>query len=109
MDSKHLFLFVVTMSVATFLTRIAAFLLPQSVAEMSAIKVANQILPPAILTLLVMYSLKDANYSSTPYGIPELASLGAVLAIHLWRRNALLSILFGTMFFMFLKQIVFAV
>ena len=108
MDSNFLLLFIATMGTATFLTRVAPFFLPHSVAEKSSVRIANQILPPAILTLLVIYSLKDTTYRSPPHGFPELLALSAVAAVHLWRRNALMSIFVGTGLFMFLKQIVFA-
>ncbi|MBS6915172.1 MAG: AzlD domain-containing protein [Clostridium sp.] len=41
------------------------------------------------------------------HGIPELLSLAAVAALHLWKRQMLLSIAGGTVFYMALVQRIF--
>jgi branched-subunit amino acid transport protein AzlD len=107
MQTNQLIAFVATMSLATLFTRYAAFFLPRKVTELQFVKTANTVLPAAILTLLIIYSLKDSTYLAKPYGLPELVSLGVVIPVHIWKRNALLSIFLGTGIFMVLKQFVF--
>ena len=41
------------------------------------------------------------------HGIPELLSILLVIGLHLWRRQMLLSIAGGTIFYMVLVQLVF--
>ena len=41
------------------------------------------------------------------HGLPELISLAVLTAIHLWRKNMLLSIAAGTVCYMLLVQFVF--
>lgn len=64
-------------------------------------------LPAAIFGMLVVYCLKGVTLLTAPHGIPELIAIGAVVGIHLWRRNMLLSIFTGTAIYMVLIQFVF--
>ena len=44
-----------------------------------------------------LYSLPNASNVTTPtHGIPEVTGVAATIAIHWWRRNAVLSIVTGT-------------
>lgn len=58
-----------------------------------------------ILLLLVIYCLKDVQWFSAPYGIPELFTIGIVAGLHFWKRNAMLSIFTGTALYMILVQL----
>ncbi len=67
----------------------------------------GQVLPYAIMGMLVVYCLKDVNLTATPFGIPELTGCAVVALLHLWKRNTLLSIGLGTLCYMLLVQLVF--
>lgn len=67
----------------------------------------GKVLPYAIMGMLVVYCLKDATFLSAPYGIPELLGCAAVALLHIWKRNTLLSIGVGTVFYMVLVQLIF--
>ena len=67
----------------------------------------GQVLPFAIMGMLVVYCLKDVQLASAPYGIPELIGCAVVALLHLWKRNTLLSIGAGTLCYMLLVQFVF--
>ena len=62
-------------------------------------------LPLATFALLIVYCLKDADVAAPPHGIPELASIAATVAAHLWRRSMLLSIVAGTACYMLLLRL----
>lgn len=64
-------------------------------------------LPAAIFGMLVVYCLKNVSIFSGSHGIPELISIAAVIALHLWKRQMLLSIAGGTVCYMLLVQLVF--
>ena len=66
----------------------------------------GQVLPYAIMGMLVVYCLKDVNLTSAPFGIPELISCVLVALLHFWKRNTLLSIGAGTVFYMLLVQFI---
>jgi len=84
------------MGVATFCCRLFPFLVPRKFQGDRHLRFIGNSLPAAVMLVLVVYCLKDVTLNAPPYGTPELLSVAAVVAIHLWRRNALLSIGLGT-------------
>ena len=67
----------------------------------------GKVLPPAIIGMLVIYCLKDITLAVRPHGLPELIAAACVVGLQVWRRNALVSILSGTVVYMLLIQTVF--
>ena len=67
----------------------------------------GQVLPYAIMGMLVVYCLKGVSLTTFPFGIPELLGCAAVTLLHIWKRNTLLSIGVGTVCYMLLVQFVF--
>lgn len=67
-----------------------------------------QVLPCAIMAMLVVYCLRGVDLAGPAHGLPELLAAAAVVALHLWRKNTLLSIAGGTALYMVLVQLVFA-
>ena len=67
----------------------------------------GQVLPYAIMGMLVVYCLKDVQLTAAPFGIPEFIGCALVALLHLWKRNTLLSIGAGTLCYMLLVQFVF--
>ncbi|MFR4783330.1 MAG: branched-chain amino acid transporter permease [Pilosibacter sp.] len=66
------------------------------------------VLPYAIMGMLVVYCLKNVSFFAGSHGIPEIAGFrSAVVGLHVWKRNTLLSIAAGTVLYMFLIQAVF--
>ena len=65
-------------------------------------------LPAAIFGMLVIYCLRNVSWLSGSRGVPELIAIAIVVALHLWKRQTLLSIAAGTICYMFLVQVVFA-
>ena len=57
--------------------------------------------------MLVVYCLKDVSFLSAPFGLPELIACVVVAALHVCKRNSLLSIGGGTVCYMLLVQLVF--
>lgn len=75
---------------------------PQIIAYLGAV------LPYGVMGMLVIYCLKNVSLLAWPHGLPELLAVGAVVGLHLWRKNTLLSIFGGTAIYMLLVQWVFA-
>lgn len=67
----------------------------------------GQVLPYAIMGMLVVYCLKGIRLTIFPFGIPELIGCGIVAGLHIWKRNTILSIGIGTVVYMMLVQLVF--
>ena len=67
----------------------------------------GQVLPYAIMGMLVVYCLRNVQLASAPFGAPEFIACAAVVLLHLWKRNTLISIVGGTACYMLLVQLVF--
>ena len=65
----------------------------------------GEVLPPAIIGMLVVYCLKDVSILSAPFGLPELASALVVILAQWKSRNSLVSILSGTAAYMILIRL----
>lgn len=94
------------MAVVTMLTRFLPFVLFRKKTP-AYIAYLGDILPSAIIAMLVVYCLKDIQFQQAPFGAPEgIASL-AVIVLQAWKHNAILSILTGTILYMLLVQLIF--
>lgn len=62
-------------------------------------------LPPAIMAILVIYRLKDSSFASLGGWLPQAVGVALTAALHLWRRNTLLSIGVGTAVYMLLLRL----
>ena len=92
----------------TMLTRfLPFFLFPAGRETPRYIQYLGRVLPPAVFGLLVVYCLKNVSILKGSHGIPELIAIAAVVALHLWKRQMLLSIAGGTVLYMVLVQTVF--
>lgn len=99
---------IVVATLVTMATRFLPFLIFRGGKKTPDIIVyLGKVLPYAIMGMLVVYCLKDVAFLSAPYGIPEILGCAVVAVLHLWRRNTLLSIGVGTVFYMMLVQLVF--
>lgn len=91
----------------TMVTRFLPFLIfPEGKEPPEFIQYLGKVLPYAVIGLLVIYCLKDVPGSGT-YGIPEFLAIAFIVLLHRWKKNILLSIGGGTVFYMLLVQFVF--
>ena len=65
----------------------------------------GRVLPQAIIALLVVYCLKDVSFAEAPHGIPEIIAGAAVVAMQVWKRNPVFSILLGTALYMIILHL----
>lgn len=105
--ASHSAILVAVMSLVTILLRFLPFLVFRKKVP-PCITYLGRVLPPAIIGMLVIYCLKDTVITSAPFGLPELIAGVMVVLLQTWKRNALLSILCGTVVYMLLIQLVFA-
>lgn len=91
----------------TMMTRFLPFLIfPEGKEPPEFIQYLGKVLPYAVIGLLVIYCLKDVPGSGT-YGILEFLAIVFIVLLHRWKKNILLSIGGGTVFYMLLVQFVF--
>ena len=101
-------LIILVVAVVIFATRLIPFLcFPKGKPLPPLIRYLGKVLPPAVIGMLIIYCLKSVQPLCYPYGIPELIAIAAVILLHVWKRNNLLSIGVGTVLYMVLVQTVF--
>lgn len=92
----------------TMLTRFLPFLLfPAGKETPKYVRYLGTVLPAAVFGLLVVYSLRGVSVLTGSHGLPELISIAVVTALHLWKKQMLLSIAGGTICYMLLVQFIF--
>jgi len=99
---------IAVMAVVTFLTRAIPFLLfGRGGTPPKVVLYLGKYLPPAVIAMLIVYCLKGVSFQSVGNWLPALIASVAVVLLHLWKKNDMLSILGGTVLYMVLVQAVF--
>lgn len=100
---------IAVMAVVTFLTRALPFLLfDRSDHPPRMVLYLGQVLPPAVIAMLIVYCLKGISFATPAGWVPALLAGLAAAALHLWKGNDLISIFGATVLYMVLIQSVFA-
>ena len=108
MTDSYILWIVIAMAAGTVITRFLPFLLfPQGKEMPRYVEYLGHTLPYATMGLLVVYCLKGVELFHWPFGLPEFIASAAVAALHVWKKNSLLSIGAGTILYMALVQLVF--
>lgn len=108
LDAVSSLIIIAAVAITTFATRAASFLVfPKDREIPPTVKYIGTILPPAVIGMLVVYCLRSTQVFAYPYGVPELIACLAVIGLHAWKRNVLLSVGAGTILYMVLVQMVF--
>lgn len=105
LDAVTSFLIILAVALTTFATRVFPFLVfPKGKEIPDVVKYLGRVLTPAVIGMLMVYCLRAADVFRAPYGLPEAAAVLLTAALHVWKRNNLLSIGAGTALYMFLIQ-----
>ena len=99
---------ILMVALATQITRWTPFLLFSGERKLPrVVEDLGKLLPPAMMGLLVVYSLRNTDPFTGSHGLPEAIAVAVTAGLHLWKRSTLLSILVGTAVYMLLVQLVF--
>lgn len=104
MPLSRVFIAILIIAVVTFFTRVFPFIFFSRRNPPKILDFVQQYIPPMVMVILVIYSLKDTSWASVPFGLPEIISLLFVTIIHLWKNNPLISIFGGTILYMIFVQ-----
>lgn len=108
MSELHSVLIVLVAAAVTAALRFLPFLIFGGGRKTPAvITYLGKVLPYAIMGMLVVFCLKNVSLLTAPHGLPELIACALVAALHVWKRNTLLSVICGTVCYMLLVQYVF--
>lgn len=99
---------ILALALGNALTRFLPFVVFSDAKELPPLMLyLGRVLPPAMMALLVVYCFKNVPILTAPHALPELIAVAAIIVIHTWRRNVLLSIGVGTALYMALVQGIF--
>lgn len=109
MDNIYIAIMIAVIAIVTIVLRFLPFWIFGGKRKMPKILLRlSNALPHAIMGMLVIYCMKSVRLTAFPYGLPELIAGAAVVLMHLWKKNTLLSVSCGTVLYMVLVQFIFA-
>lgn len=80
----------------TWALRAAPFAVLAPLRHSALLPYLNENMPVGIMTILVFYTVRHVPHSLAPVTLAIAAGLAVTAALHLWRRNAVISVLGGT-------------
>ena len=93
------------MAVVTLLLRAMPFILfDHGERTPKWITYLGKVLPPAIMSMLLVFCLRNISIFEGTHGIPELICVAVAMILHGWKRNTLLSIGTSTILYMIIVQ-----
>lgn len=106
MNNTQIIITVVILAVSVWITRFLPFVIFKNTTKLpKIIDYLGKVLPAAMMGLLVIYCFKDYSFTSFTEVLPLIISVAAVVALHLFKRNTILSISVGTVVYMVLIRI----
>ena len=108
MNTMHSILLIAVMSAVVIFLRAVPFIVFRGSKTPAFIEYIGKYLPYAIMGMLLVYCFRETAIISWPHGLPELIAILITVGLQVWRKQALLSIVVGTVSYMLLVQIAFA-
>ena len=107
MNNSELLYTVLIAAAVTAGLRFAPFILFSGKKEPPAfISWLGKKLPRAVMAMLVIYCLKDVNFAAASTFAPAIAGIAATVALHVAKRQMMLSIAGGTLVYMILSRVI---
>ena len=106
-DTTYLVAAVLVSAAVTWALRALPFAALAPLRASGTVQYLSTRMPAGIMVILVVYCLRDLP-PAHPRVVAPLAALTVTVGLYLWRRNALLSILGGTVVHVALASTVFA-
>ena len=108
MSDLHIWYAVAVIALLTALLRFLPFMvLGGNKTTPKIVEKLGRVLPYAIMGMLVVYCLKNISFVSVSGFLPSLIACLVVGILYVWKRNTLVSIISGTLCYMFLVQVIF--
>lgn len=105
-NTTHAIIAIAIMAVVTYMLRALPFFVFKDKRPPAYVEYLGKYLPYSIMGMLVVYCLKGTKLLQAPFGIPEIASVIIVILLHVWKRNTILSIVCGTLFYMIILRFI---
>lgn len=106
-NTVHSLLLIAVMAGVTAALRFLPFIIFRSGHIPKALMYLGNVLPGAIIGMLVVYCFKTTTVIAYPHALPELIAAVVVVGLYVWKKNVLISVGVGTVLYMVLVQVVF--
>ncbi len=100
MSSDYVLMAVLAMGAVTFMIRALPFLAARWLRRSPLVLQVGAFLPPAIMTLLLIHSMRDLSQQQSGQVLPTVVAVLVVLGLQAYKRQPLLSIAAGTVLYM---------
>jgi branched-subunit amino acid transport protein AzlD len=104
MSNYEIYIAIAIMTVVNYFTRVLPFLFFKKNELPSYVVFIEKFFPAVIMTILIVYSVKDIDFTLAPHGLKEVGAILFTAILHLTLKNYLISIFAGTIFYMGLVQ-----
>ena len=95
-DVGRSILIIAVCAACTFAERLFPFVIFRGREVPEVVRYLGKILPTAIIATLTVYCLRGASFGSIGGFAPALIAVAVTVALHLWKRNTLISVAGGT-------------
>ncbi len=105
MNSTYIYSVIVVVALMTMLIRFLPFIVFKNNVP-KIVEYLGDVLPYSIMAMLVVYCLRNIDILGQSHGLPEIIASLFVVLIHKFKHNLLLSVVCGTVVYMFLINII---
>ncbi len=105
MSTSRTILIIIICGLCTFLERALPFIVFRGREVPVIVQYLGKVLPMAIMATLIIYCLKGVSFDVCTGWLPQIAASAVTVGLHLWKRNAMLSVFGGTICCMLLTQL----
>ena len=103
----HDILIVAMISIVTVAVRFLPFIVFRDRKEVpETVRYLGRVLPGAVMGMLVVYCLKDIDFTASGYGLPQILSVAVTAAAYFWKKDTSISVITGTACYMLLMYLV---
>ena len=103
--SVKVLVFLIIGGAVTIIFRELPFLIFTGKSVPKTVTYLGNVLPMAVMIILVIYCIRDTAFTAAASFVPQLAALAVTAGIHIWKRKTSLSIILGTAVYMILIRI----
>ena len=107
MSIENSVIIILICAVCTFIERLFPFVVFRNKEVPILVRYLGKMLPMAVMGTLVVYCLRSIDFSGCSMFVPQSVAVLVTAFLHLWKRNTLLSVVSGTVCYMFMIQFVF--
>lgn len=96
-DTAHIAAMVLVSAAITWALRAVPFVVLAPMRRSVVVRYLSLHMPLGVMVILALYTVRGVPTADAVHGCAAIAALVVTVGLHLWRRNALLSIVAGTL------------